>query len=179
MNRLQRARLRDQLETALLLALENHQDYIASEALDALPEKEKRQIVGWCQTMMYEASDNPVRARYAPKALRQLLPPDHYLHRWRKPKQRTTGHGQLTNHRGCGAAAGPDAEEVLQMMGDPADTSNWFLVCSDAKGQITIRVDVRARKLTKAEAVNLAAWLVAHADPEQKTFPALLAAVLG
>jgi len=80
--------VREQLENCLLMVLENHQDELASESIDALTIAQMKLIIVWCQTMMYEASDNPVRARYAPKALRELLPPGHYLHTWRKPRRR-------------------------------------------------------------------------------------------
>jgi hypothetical protein len=86
--------MRADLENVLLLVLENHQDYLASEALDALTKPEMIQIFRWASAMSHEASDNPCRARCAPKCLRRLLPVDHYLQTWRVPKRRRTVHGR-------------------------------------------------------------------------------------
>ena len=58
------------------------------EGLIKLTVPELKQVARWCATSMFEASDNPVRARCAPKCLRRLLPADHYLQRWRVPKRR-------------------------------------------------------------------------------------------
>lgn len=55
-----------------------------------LTKDELIKICKWTKIVMYEASDNPCRARYAPKCLRQLLPKDHYLQQWRMPKKRHT-----------------------------------------------------------------------------------------
>jgi hypothetical protein len=55
------------------------------------------------------------------------------------------------------------------------DTTNRFLVGTDGIG-ITFPLIAVPRRLSKADALNLAAWLVALAD-DGNEFPALLEAV--
>lgn len=76
--------LRERVANALLMVLEERD----SVSLDGVTRANLIKIGVWAQTMMYEASDNPVRARHAPKVLRERLPADHYLQRWRMPKRR-------------------------------------------------------------------------------------------
>lgn len=57
-------------------------------SLDDLTKADLEKIAKWAITCHYEASDNPCRARAAPKALRRLLPANHYLQRWRMPKRK-------------------------------------------------------------------------------------------
>ena len=87
-----RPKTRDRLENALLMVLDNHQEIIPSEAIDAFSEEEAQAVILWAGVMMFEASDNPVRARHAPKCLRRVLPADHYLQAWRMPKRKAV-HG--------------------------------------------------------------------------------------
>jgi hypothetical protein len=78
----------------LLLVVEDHQDIIVSESLDALTKDEMVRIIKWATVVHYEASDNPCRARCAPKCLRKLLPKDHYLQTWRMPKRQRRRHAR-------------------------------------------------------------------------------------
>ena len=57
-----------------------------------------------------------------------------------------------------------------------ADTANLFLVATDAAGQ---RVVIRPTGgvISRAEALNLAAWIVALVDAEHKDFERLLKAI--
>lgn len=71
-------------KTALLLVLD---DDVNSLELSSLSDEELQRIVRWAHVMHLEASDNPCRARAAPKCLRKLLPPSHYLQKWRMPKR--------------------------------------------------------------------------------------------
>jgi hypothetical protein len=75
------AELRERAESCLLLV-----DLEVS--LAGLTKAELLKIWDWAQVLAYEASDNPCRARHAPKALRERLPADHYLQRWRMPKRK-------------------------------------------------------------------------------------------
>lgn len=79
-----RKRLIEVTKTALLLVLD---DDINSLELDSLSDVELQRIVRWAHAMHSEASDNPCRAGAAPKCLRKLLPPTHYLQKWRMPKR--------------------------------------------------------------------------------------------
>jgi hypothetical protein len=56
------------------------------------------------------------------------------------------------------------------------DKVNRFLVGVQGD-QIRVMIPVHNAPLTKAEAINLAAYLVALADPAGEKFPALLRAV--
>lgn len=56
------------------------------------------------------------------------------------------------------------------------DSSNWFFVSAAAGDRIVINGTVPP-VLTRDQAVNLAAWLVAVADPAGEHFAAVLAAV--
>jgi len=55
------------------------------------------------------------------------------------------------------------------------DATNKFFVGSRADGVMILRQPVGP--LSQADALNLAAWLVALADPSEDEFPAMLAAV--
>jgi hypothetical protein len=52
-------------------------------SLWALTPEERLEIERWAVACHAEASDNDVEAGPCPKALRDLLPEDHYLHTWR------------------------------------------------------------------------------------------------
>lgn len=57
----------------------------------------------------------------------------------------------------------------------PIDTTNLYLV-----GRVGDKIRVSRNTqlpMTRAEALNLAAWLVTLADPEGKQFPAVLKAI--
>ncbi len=86
-----KAELRDRVLNILLCVLDpaaNGDDYpFASEDFDKLSVAALNKIGKWATVMMYEASDNPCRARHAPKELRDILPNDHYLQKWRMPKR--------------------------------------------------------------------------------------------
>jgi len=56
--------------------------------LSGLTIAELEKIIYWCAMLHFEASDNPCRARHAPKSLRELMPKDHWIRRWRMPKRR-------------------------------------------------------------------------------------------
>ena len=85
---MQKAELKKRVTNVLLLVLDG-----PLPDLDNLTVHELSQIGKWCAKMHYEASDNPVRARAAPKCLRLLLPKDHYLQTWRRRK-----HARSRNH---------------------------------------------------------------------------------
>lgn len=78
---MKKAELLDRVKSILLCALDLDIDLggLTSAALD--------KVGRWATVMMYEASDNDCRARYAPRELRELLPKDHYLQKWRMPKR--------------------------------------------------------------------------------------------
>lgn len=58
------------------------------------------------------------------------------------------------------------------------DVTNWALVGHRVgDGAITIQYPPTAGGITKKEALVLAAWLVALADPGDEEFPAILEAV--
>lgn len=67
------------------------------------------------------------------------------------------------------AEASNKSEEVI-------DTTNQFMVGAN-RDRVIVQIPVR-RPLEKEEAIRLAAWLVAIADPTQKRFTKVLAAVL-
>jgi hypothetical protein len=48
-----------------------------------LTEPQRLEVAKWLSDIMFEASDNPVRATPAPECLRKLLPKDHFLQTWR------------------------------------------------------------------------------------------------
>lgn len=50
----------------------------------ALSSAERQEIIDWAGFMHSEAGDNNVLAGAAPESLRGLLPPDHYLQKWRE-----------------------------------------------------------------------------------------------
>ncbi len=84
-----KAKLKDCVLNALLCVLDPVGDAefpFASEDFDKLTVVALNKIGKWAATMMFEASDNPCRARYAPRELREILPDDHYLQTWRMPK---------------------------------------------------------------------------------------------
>lgn len=71
---------------------------------------------------------------------------------------------------GGGAGAKPEPASVQPSQAvTPPDTSNQFAVCAHPDGMLVIRKLPIAR-LSKDEAINLAAWLVCLADPEMKEF---------
>ena len=72
----------ERAESCLMMVIEDERP-----SLKSLTMPELRRIWDWAQVMVYEASDNPCRARAAPKALRNLLPAGHYLQTWRMPKR--------------------------------------------------------------------------------------------
>lgn len=71
---------------------------LSADAVDTLTKQEMIRVIDWCAAMHYEASDNPIRARCAPKCLRRLLPSDHYLQTWRVPQAK--GRGKKPRKRG-------------------------------------------------------------------------------
>lgn len=75
------------VENVLLMVLDEA-DKVADLDLDSLTKAELDRIGKWAATMMFEASDNPCRARQAPACLRAMLPKEHYLQTWRKPKRK-------------------------------------------------------------------------------------------
>lgn len=77
-----RAELQDRVENCLLAINE-------TVDIGSLAIAELSRVWRWAATMVYEASDNPCRARSAPKCLRDLLPKDHYLQTWRRRKVAT------------------------------------------------------------------------------------------
>jgi hypothetical protein len=56
------------------------------------------------------------------------------------------------------------------------DTTNKFMVAGAAERLLILKAQWLAQPITKADALNLAAWLVALAD-DDGAFPALLEAV--
>jgi hypothetical protein len=59
------------------------------------------------------------------------------------------------------------------------DTANRFMVGAQAHGKaVRIVLNKLSTILTRDQALNLAAWLVAVADPTQKDFPGMLEEVL-
>lgn len=57
------------------------------------------------------------------------------------------------------------------------DTSNQFLVGTDAQRERVVINQYIGGALTRKEALNLAGWIVALLDPEHKDFERLLAAI--
>lgn len=80
---MKKADLVERVENCLMLVIEDERP-----SLKSLTVPELLRIWEWAQTMHYEASDNPCRARAAPKSLRNLLPGGHYLQTWRMPKKK-------------------------------------------------------------------------------------------
>lgn len=66
-------------------------------------------------------------------------------------------------------------DKLAEALAGPVDTSNLYLV-SKVGDEIAILRSVP--HLSAVDAINLAAWLVALADPERETFDPLLKAVL-
>ena len=54
-----------------------------------------------------------------------------------------------------------------------SDTANIFLVATDAAGERVVLCPTGGA-VSRAEALNMAAWIVALVDPEQKDFKRLL-----
>jgi hypothetical protein len=63
-------------------------------------------------------------------------------------------------------------------MPEDLDTSNKFLVGSSSHGEIQIHSTYPTKSMTKDEALILAAWLVALADPSGTRFPEVLRKVM-
>lgn len=59
-----------------------------------------------------------------------------------------------------------------------ADTANRFVVVGTNGDRVLITARLK-RSLPKEEALNLAAWIVAVADPERKIFDSLLKEIVG
>lgn len=57
------------------------------------------------------------------------------------------------------------------------DTTNRFLVGAADAG-VRVMLAAQTARMTEEQAINLAAWLVALADPDQKKFQPLLEAIL-
>lgn len=62
----------------------------------------------------------------------------------------------------------------------PDTTNRWLVTIGQEPNQVTIinRTMLAARFLSRAEALSLAAWLVAIADPGRQNFDPLLKAIL-
>ena len=59
----------------------------------------------------------------------------------------------------------------------PIDTTNRFAVSAFGDGVAILNPPAAGEPLTRADALNLAAWLVALADPLEDEFAAVLEAV--
>jgi hypothetical protein len=57
-----------------------------------------------------------------------------------------------------------------------ADTANLLLVCTNNARDAVVTC-ITHRVLTRAEALNMAGWIVALLDPEEKEFKPLLEAI--
>lgn len=58
------------------------------------------------------------------------------------------------------------------------DATNRYLVGMHGEDVVILRPPLRGEHLTRSDALNLAAYLVALADPAQEEFAAMLKAVL-
>lgn len=79
--------LRERAFDMLLCVLETSDEI---PDLTRLNKAQLTQICEWASVMTFEASDNPCRARHAPRCLRDLIPEGHYLQKWRMPKGRAS-----------------------------------------------------------------------------------------
>lgn len=58
-------------------------DMPSREGIERLTDRDREQVALWAGRMHLEASDNDVKVGPAPKCLRRILSPEHYLQRWR------------------------------------------------------------------------------------------------
>lgn len=74
------------------------------------------------------------------------------------------------------SSSGPEEKPaVVAIPENPSvkDSANHFRVCGRGDGMIGVYA-LPVKHLTKGQAINLAAWLVAMADPEGKEFERVL-----